>query len=171
MSLKRYPSNDYKIDAKKEILKNAEDLLETRNKIINAFRDGIFPFVKNVQKEWSKKVNLYWINRPINELDDVIKKIRSESGLNVIINKKKISLNNTEDFLKEILTGKIDNRNDAKKEYLKKIQDNVDLLKSKIYRRGGKTWKLIDIFDDAKCCFFLEGALQKMKKKINNQKL
>ena len=52
MSLKKYdPSNDHKIKTRKEVLKNAEDLLETRNKIINAFRDGIFPFAKDVQKK------------------------------------------------------------------------------------------------------------------------
>ena len=117
MSLKKYnPSNDYKINARKEVLKNAEDLLETRNKIINAFTDGTFPFAKNVRKEQTKKINLNWINRPSNELDDVIRKIRSESGLNIIIDKKKITLNNKEDFLKDILTGKIDNRNDAVKQ-------------------------------------------------------
>ena len=52
MSLKKYdPSNDHKIKTRKEVLINAEDLLETRNKIINAFRDGIFPFAKDVQKK------------------------------------------------------------------------------------------------------------------------
>ena len=51
MSLKKYdPSNDNKIKARKEVLKNAEDLFETRNKIINAFIDSTFPVVKNVQK-------------------------------------------------------------------------------------------------------------------------
>ena len=52
MSLKEYnPSNDYKINAGKEVLKNAKDLLETRNKIINAFTDGTLPLAKNVQKD------------------------------------------------------------------------------------------------------------------------
>ena len=52
MSLKKYnPSNDHKINVRKEVLKNAEDLLETRNKIINAFRDGTLPLAENVQKE------------------------------------------------------------------------------------------------------------------------
>ena len=39
MSLKKYnPSNDYKINARKEVLKNAEDLLEKRNKIIKVLQ-------------------------------------------------------------------------------------------------------------------------------------
>ena len=50
--LKKYkPSNDYKIDARKEVLKNAKDLLETRNKITNAFRDGIVHYLKMCKKK------------------------------------------------------------------------------------------------------------------------
>ena len=49
MSLKKYdPSNYYKIKTRKGLLKNAEDLLETRNKIIKVFEDGIFPLAKDV---------------------------------------------------------------------------------------------------------------------------
>ena len=47
INLKKYnPSNDYKGKTREGILKNAEDLFDTRNKIINAFRDGIFLFKK-----------------------------------------------------------------------------------------------------------------------------
>ena len=43
ISLKKYdPSNDYKITTRKEVLKNAEDLLETRNKIFNALEMAFF---------------------------------------------------------------------------------------------------------------------------------
>ena len=52
MSLKKCdPSNGYKIKTRKEVLKNADDLLKTRNKITRAFEDGIFRFAKNVQKK------------------------------------------------------------------------------------------------------------------------
>ena len=39
----------------KEVSKNVEDLLKTRNKIISAFADGIFPLAKYVQKKRPKK--------------------------------------------------------------------------------------------------------------------
>ena len=59
ISLKKYnPSNDYKINARKEVLKIEEDVLETRNKIINAFRDGTPPLAKNVQKEQTKEIKI-----------------------------------------------------------------------------------------------------------------
>ena len=105
-------------------------MFETRNKIINALEDGTFPLAKDMQEKQTKEANFKWLHRTKDELESVIKYIRSESDLNVIIDTKKITLNNTEDFLKDILTGKINKRNDAKKEYLKKTQDDVDLLKS-----------------------------------------
>ena len=59
ISFKKYnPSNDFKINARKEVLKNEEDLLETRNKIINAFRDGTPPLAKNVQKEQTNEAKI-----------------------------------------------------------------------------------------------------------------
>ena len=91
MSLKKYdPSNSYKIKTRKEILKNPEDLFETRNKIINAFRDGIFPLAKYVQKEQTKEINLGWMHRPSTELRDLIEKIKSNSNLEAKINGKKL---------------------------------------------------------------------------------
>ena len=84
----------------------------------------------------------------------MIKKIRSDTNLNVIIDKKKISLSSIEGFLNDIVTGKINNEYDAKQEYQKKIQDDEDLLRTKKYRTGGKAWKLFDIIDDVKYVVF-----------------
>ena len=94
------------------------------------------------------------MHRPRIELEDVIKKIRSDTDLNVIIDKNKIALSDMEGFLNDIVTGKINNKYDAKQEYLKKIQDDEDLLKSKKYRKDGKTWKLLDIIDGVKYVVF-----------------
>ena len=147
-SLEKYGlGNDY-------ILKNPEDLLKTRNKIIMAFEDGIFPLAKNVQKRETKEINLGWTHRPKNELENVIEKIKSDTDLNVIIDKKKIALSNLEEFLNDIVAGKINNKCDAKQEYLKKIQHDEDLLRSKKYRKDGKTWKLLDIINDVKYVVF-----------------
>ena len=87
------------------------------------------------------------MHRPKNELENVIKKVRSDTDLNVIIDKKKVALSDIEGFLNDIVTGKINNKYDAKQEYLKKIQDDEDFLKSKKHRKGGRTWKLLDIID------------------------
>ena len=56
VSLEKYdPSNDYRKGTRKEVLKNADDLFDTRNKIISAFENGIFPLAKDVQKKRPKK--------------------------------------------------------------------------------------------------------------------
>ena len=84
----------------------------------------------------------------------MIKKIRSDADLNVVIDKKKIVLSDIEDFLNHIVTGKINNKYDATQEYLKKIHNDEDLLRSEKYRKGGKTWKLLDIIDGVKYVIF-----------------
>ena len=56
--------------------------------------------------------------------------------------------------MNDIVTGKINNKYDANQEYLKKIQDDEDLLGSKKYRKGGKIWRLLDIIDDVKYIAF-----------------
>ena len=54
------------------------------------------------------------MHRPKDELENVIEKIKSDSDLNVIIDKKKIALSDIEAFLNDIVTGKINNKHDAK---------------------------------------------------------
>ena len=56
--------------------------------------------------------------------------------------------------MNDIVTGKINNKYDANQEYLKKIQDDEDLLTSKKYRKGGKIWRLLDTIDDVKYVVF-----------------
>ena len=121
------------------------------------------------KKKKTKEVNLDWMHRPKNELENMIKEIRSDTNLNVIIDKKKIALSDIEGFLNDIVTGKINNKYDGKKEYLNRIQDDEDLLRSKKYPAGGKTWKLLDIIDDVVVCMLFLGLLFLLKK--NRQKL
>ena len=109
------------------------------------------------------------MHRPKNELENMIKEIRSDTNLNVIIDKKKIALSDIEGFLNDIVTGKINNKYDGKKEYLNRIQDDEDLLRIKKYPTGGKTWKLLDIIDDVVVCMLFLGLLFLLKK--NRQKL
>ena len=55
MSLEKYdPSNSYKIKTRKEVLKNAEDLLKTRNKIIRHSKMVFFHQLKICKKKTKK---------------------------------------------------------------------------------------------------------------------
>ena len=49
-----------------------------------------------------------------------------------------MTLSIIEDFLNDILAGKIDNKYDAEKEYRKKIQGDEKLLRASKYPHGGK---------------------------------
>ena len=57
------PLSDYKKKTKDQVLKNAKDLFETRNKIIKVFENGTFALARNVQKEQTKQANLDWLCR------------------------------------------------------------------------------------------------------------
>ena len=67
---------------------------------------------------------------------------------------KKVRLKNVEDFLNDILTGKIENKYDAEKEYFKNIQSDEDSLKSQKYRKGDKPQRLVKFIDDTKYIVF-----------------
>ena len=82
------PSNTIKKKTKNEVLENAKELFETRNKIIREFEDGTFPLGKNVPKEQAKEVDLSWLYRPNDELKDLIGQIESNSKLIATIDKK-----------------------------------------------------------------------------------
>ena len=56
--------------------------------------------------------------------------------------------------MNDILTGKIDNKSDAEKEYFKNIQSDEDSLKSHKYRKGDKPQRLVKFIDDAKYIVF-----------------
>ena len=115
MSLKKYKSsNDYKKNARKQVLKNAENLLETRNNIINAFRDGTFPLAKNVQKGQTKEAKIDWMHRPISELKDLKDKLDTYSKLSTAVSDKKIGVDSIKIFLNGILFGGI-NKDNVKK--------------------------------------------------------
>ena len=114
MSLKKYnPSNDYKMNARKEVLKNAEDLLETRNKIINAFRDGTLSLAKNVEKE----AKIDSIHRPISEVEDLKDNLPTYNKLSTTVGDETIGVDIINFFLNSILSGRI-NKDNVKNKYL-----------------------------------------------------
>ena len=66
--------------------------------------------------------------------------------------------------MNDIVTGKINNKYDAKQEYLKNIQDDEDFSRSKKYGKGGKTWKLLNIIGDVKYIAFAPTFTSEKKK-------
>ena len=90
------------------------------------------------------------MHRPKNELENLIKKVRSDNDLSVVIDGKEITPEGIEEFLNDIVTGKIDNKYNAKQKFLKNTQGDEDLLRSIKYRQGGKAWRLVDLIDNVK---------------------
>ena len=134
MSLKEHnPSNDYKKKCKERVLENAEDLLETRNKIINAFRDSIFPLAKNVQEQ-TKEAKIDWIHRPISELKDLKDKLDTYNKLSTTDDDKKIEIKVIKKILNGILSGR-NNKDNVKNKYLEHIYDVKKLLDETIVKK------------------------------------
>ena len=61
------------------------------------------------------------MHRPVNEFENLLERIKSNSELNTSVNKNRIDLKKTENFLKDILVGKFDNKYEKEKDYLKKL--------------------------------------------------
>ena len=62
MSLEKYdPSNSYKIKTRKAVLKNAEDLLKTRNKIIRHSKMVFFHQLKICKKKKRDQRSKSWL--------------------------------------------------------------------------------------------------------------
>ena len=94
ISLKKYnPSNDYKINTRKEVSKNAEDVLDTRKKIINGFRDSTLPLAKNMQKRQTKETKIDSMHRPISELKDLKDNLDKHTKLSTTVGDNQIGIN------------------------------------------------------------------------------
>ena len=146
MSLKKYnPSNDHKINARKEVLKNAEDLFETRNKIINAFRDGTLPLAKNEQKEQTKETKTDWMHRPISELKYLKDSLDTYSTLSTTVGDKEIGIDITKIFFNGLLSGRI-NKDNVKNKYLEGIYDAKKLLDEAIVKKNTKARSKLKYF-------------------------
>ena len=147
MSLKKYnPSIDYKINARKEVLKNAKDLPETRYKIINTFRDGTLPLAKNVEKEQTKEARIGWIHRPISELKDLKDNLDTYSKLSTTVGDNQIGIGVIKIVLNGILPGR--NKDNVKSKYLEEICDATKLLDEAIIQKNTKARSTLkDFFD------------------------
>ena len=136
MNLKEYKRlNDYKVNTRKEVLKNGVNLLETRNKIINAFRDGTFPLAKNVKKEQTKETKIVWMHRPISGFKDLKDSLDAYSKLSTTVDDEKFEIDAMKSFLNGILSGRINKDN----KYLEEIYDAKKLLDETIVEKNTKT--------------------------------
>ena len=115
-----------------EVIKTAEDLYEIRIQIINLL-EGVDPE--------PKRFSLGWLHRPKKELEDLIKKIEDDEDLDGE-DRTKIMKKNLLKFLDDIMTGKINNRKDAKDYYSKNIFDYKKALTKGKIDPGSRTQRM-----------------------------
>ena len=135
-----------------EVIKNPKQLYKTRNNIINAFGGTE-----------EKELNFDWLHRPKGELEELIKKIDSDDDLKLDSTKKTMQ-KDLKDFLNYIMTGKIDNIKDAKKEYLERIMDyKIALKKQKVHKKC-RAQRLLKFIESAEYSIFGFMSLTQEKK-------
>ena len=121
----------------KAFYKNSEDLLETRNKIINGFRNRIFSLAKNVQKEQTREAKIDWMHRPISGLKDLKDNLDTYSKLSTTVGDNQIGIDVIKHFLNGILSGRI-NKDNVKNKDLEAIYDAKNLLDEAIVKKNTK---------------------------------
>ena len=73
--------------------------------------------------------NFEWI-RDIEVFNEVLDKVEENVGLEAITDSKVLNFKNVLKFIDNILSGKINNKYDAEKEYVEKIINDEKLLRS-----------------------------------------
>ena len=153
------------------VVKNGKDIYEIRNVIINEIKRALKEQTERDEKtEETEKyeeteedeqnegdnIDLNWIYGSKDQLKELIKKVFAIKEFNFNKNKefiKKIKPNTLQVFLRDILKGKITNKNDALEEYLKNINNDHNLL---LKNRGKKRKikRLKDYMNTAKFIIF-----------------
>ena len=149
-----------KDEQKQEVLRNVRQLLEIRNKIIDAFQNGIFPPPKNAQEKQTKeeekqtkeeekqteekaipdwvKVSNYTFKKIEEDVEEYVKK-----GWFSKAEGRKFKMNRVKSFLEDIVDKKFDNAEEARIWYVNNIFDQ----EKKIKRTENKTSRNIDIIN------------------------
>ena len=120
-----YKSKDEKEkEEKSQVLMQANDLLEYRNKIIDAFKDSIF------LSEHLKKSDDAAYDFTLKNINEFIQEIRSmEEKVNLSLFEDFFQSSSTADYAKMLINIK---NSDENKEYVEEIKDRISDLKDRI---------------------------------------
>ena len=120
-----YKSKDKKEkEEKSQVLMHANELLESRNKIIKAFKDDIFP------SEHLKKSDDAAYDFTLKNINEFIQEIRSmEEKVNLSLFEDFFQSSSTADYAKMLINIK---NSDENKEYVEEIKDRISDLKDRI---------------------------------------
>ena len=115
---------------------------------------------KKESKKQPKEPNFDWLHAPKSQLENLLKNIKisdKKTKLKKDNVEKKIKLKDLEEFLEDILEGKINNRIDAAKELSKRIMADYEFLEEYNPQRNSIGKEIKDFIKDAKDIVF--GAL------------
>ena len=156
------PTSDKRIKFREEILHDAKELFEIRSRVIQAFEDGIFSLHKeNLHKEQTKEDKKEetipdWIKVGNHTFERIKQRVNNyvNKRWHSKVDKKSITMNPVKIFVQNIVSGKFNNAEEARKFYL----DNVygDEQKQKIKRLHNQTDRnkdMIEVYDQERKLF------------------
>ena len=150
--------NQEKLKQKQNILQNVKQLFKTRNKIIDAFQNGVFLAPKKALKNAPEKqteeeekqtipewvlVSDYDFTKIKEKLDDSV-----VNNLGPKVNGKKIAYIHLQQFLQDMLDGKFNNTTEVKEYYSKNIYDKCERKIRSLNTEASK--KMADVYDQAR---------------------
>ena len=95
-----------------------------------------------------------WLKYP-DRFKELVNKVNSDSNLNAVFDKiEKNWFKKYNNFLNNIMSGEIDNKYTAEKEYLEKIKFSKDYLDKKNMEKEGSGEKLKSIFNELEYAVF-----------------
>ena len=126
-----YKSKDKKEkEEKSQVLMHANELLESRNKIIKAFKDDIFP------SEHLKKSDDDAYNYMLQNVNEFIEEIKSmEEKINLSLFEDFFGFSSPADYAKELINTKNADKN---KGIVEEIEDRISDLESRIKQMSDK---------------------------------
>ena len=164
-------------EQKQEILKNAQQLFEIRNSIIDAFQNDVFPSPKKVQEKHTKeegnqteekaipdwvKISNYAFKRMQEYVNEYIKKGWFSKGEG-----KKIKMNYAKIFLEDIVDKKFNNAEEARIWYANNIFDQEKEIKG-IDNKTNSNIDMLNLYDSLEKNLLLQIMIKQM---MNNQML
>ena len=120
------------------LIKVGNELYKIRDKVIDAFE----------KKNEMVEPNFEWI-RDAEAFNEVLDRVEESIGLEAINDSKVVNLKEVSRFIDDIMSGKINNKYDAEKQYVKKIMSYEKLLKSyKSFSRNKNIQTIVAIKND-----------------------
>ena len=158
-------TSEKKIKSKEEVLHNAKELFDIRSRVIKAFEDGIFSLHKenlhkeNLHEEQTKEEKKEqatpdWIKEGNHTFERIRERVNDyvNEGWHSKVDRKSITMNPVKNYLQNIVSGKFNNGEEARKFYLDNVYGDEQTIK-RLDNQTDCNKELIEVYDQVRKFF------------------